>query len=216
MQIICRFINHSDNLRYPKVLSRKYGNVRIMESTIELAIFKKRLSETIAWCNEHIVPEDPVGSLRTKGLRPPGLKLCHRFNIDLHDVVQAIADERASSLQYWLKTHSLPAGLANGHLLICTSAQESIPDGAVTELSKGFYDDDDMPPWDTWLCYLYDDEILSNGKIYRCEYLVSWVPPEFIDLANIGVEKHFLDCMTWATDADTPFTRQLKAAGLLV
>jgi len=183
-----------------------------MESTIELDVFKKRLNETVAWCNKHIVPDDPARSLRSLDLRPPTLRLCPRLNIDLHDVVQAIADERAHWVTVWnLKS----SGVTNGRLLICTSATESIPDGAVTEESKGFYDDDDMPPWDTWLCYLYNEEILSNRKLYRREYLVSWVPPEFIDLANIGVEMHFLGCMTWAKEEDTPFTRQLTTADLL-
>jgi hypothetical protein len=187
-----------------------------MDSAIDIDVFKRRLSETVAWCFKRINPEEPAHCLRSIDLRPPGVLMCPRFNIEIHEIVQAVVDERAHWIHTWHKNFDkFPAGLAGGRLLICSSATESIPDGGVTELSKGFYDEDDMPPWDTWLCYLENDVHSHLGHIYQRQYLVSWVPPQFIELANIGVEGHFLDCMHWATQADTPFTRKLKTAGLL-
>jgi hypothetical protein len=65
--------------------------------------------------------------------------------------------------------------LAGGRLLFCTSATESIPYGHVSAASQGFYDEDDLPPWDTWLYYFEPDkEIIGSG--YQPEYLLSWVP----------------------------------------
>ena len=104
--------------------------------------------------------------------------------------------------------------LAGGRLLFCTSATESIPDGHVSAASQGFYDEDDLPPWDTWLYYIEPDKEIE-GLAYQPEYLVSWVPRAWIDLAQIGVKEHFLDCMRWGEQTDIAFTRQLRYAGLL-
>jgi hypothetical protein len=186
-----------------------------MESTISIECFKKRLAETIVWCSERTNPDDPAYSLRSNDLRPPGLRLCHNLKTELSEVVEPIVDQRAFWINNWRKNNlDLLVGMA-GRLLICTSATESIPDGAVTELSKGFYDEDDMPPWDTWLCYLEEGSAGEGSPSYRTQYLLSWVPAQFVELANIGVETHFMGCMRWALQESTVFTRQLESAGLL-
>lgn len=189
-----------------------------MNTTIKIDIFKKRLAETIAWCSKR-VKDEPTDKLRSSELRPPGWRLNHRLNLQLCDVVEAIVAERAYCVQNWadFREHKTAEGLAGGRLLFCTSATMSIPDGYVTQASNGFYDEDDMPPWDTWLCYWGTERhyAAGNDKRYQIEYLVSWVPASLIELANVGVEKHFMDCMSWAAKENEPFSHQLRFADLM-
>jgi hypothetical protein len=173
------------------------------------------LAETILWCTEHISPNDPALSLRSPILRPPGLRISDSISIGLPEIVNAVARQRATFITNQDRNQMTPArDLAGGRLLFCTSATESIPDGHVSAASQGFYDEDDLPPWDTWLYYI-EPEKESIGKGYQPEYLVSWVPSTWIDLAMIGVKEHFLDCMRWAEQTDIAFTRELREAGLL-
>lgn len=183
-----------------------------------IEIFKSRLAETITWCTTGNSLNDPALSLRSSILRPPSLRLSNRFKIELQNVVNALAEERAQCMRSWNYKEINPAqDLAGGQLLLCTSATESIPDGGVSSSSRGFYDEDDLPPWDTWICYLImnSDDVALPGWQYQKEYLVSWVPEVWVDLAKIGVEEHFLDCMSWASQVEIPFTRQLREAGLI-
>jgi hypothetical protein len=181
--------------------------LKMMQERIGLYIFKKRLAETIAWRSDRAVASNPAHGLRSSALRPPGLRMVARFRSEMHDVVQAVVDERA----FWIHSRHknldlLSSGLANGRLLLCTSAADSTPDDQVMAASEGFYDDNHLPPWDTWLCYLGDK---------KRQYAVSWVPPQLLRLADIGVEEHSLKHMRWAEQEDTHFTRQLKTENLL-
>ena len=182
---------------------------------INIEDFRIRLAEAILWCSGHLSPSDPALSLRSAILRPPGLRVCDSLRIGLQEIVNAVAGQRATLISNQDRNRMKPAcDLAGGRLLICTSATESIPDGHVSAASRGFYDEDDLPPWDTWLYYIQPDkEIIVRS--YQPEYLVSWVPKTWIELATIGVKEHFLDCMRWAEQTDIAFTRQLRDAGLL-
>ncbi len=185
-----------------------------MNATIDIPLFQKRLAQTIAWCSSRIVATEPATYLRSHDLRPPGTWIASRLNYKWDEIVTAIAEERERWLHYPGK---LPVGLANGRLLIASGITEGVGDGAAEAEALGFVDDDDLPAWDTWLCYLREDLPSQSppGHISRYEYIVSWVPPEFIDLAQGAIEVQCVDCLNWAENVDTTFTRQLRAAGLL-
>ncbi|MGA9980778.1 MAG: hypothetical protein WBQ08_19315 [Candidatus Sulfotelmatobacter sp.] len=80
--------------------------------------------------------------------------------------------------------------LAGGRLLL-HAPDDNLCDGAAQCSSKGFFDVDNIPPWDTWVCF--------SGK-----YLVSWVPPRLLELANQGVDTNPEQCILWAPDAGLP------------
>jgi len=62
--------------------------------------------------------------------------------------------------------------LAGGRLLLSGLDDSETPH--VQQVSDGYFDRHQLPPWDTWVAYIYE----ANTN-----YLVSWVPKEFIDLA---------------------------------
>lgn len=58
-------------------------------------------------------------------------------------------------------------------------------DGLTQDMSSGFFDSCDMPPPELWIG-------IENGKV------VSFVPSEYIDIANIGVDACLGGCLEWA------------------
>ena len=71
--------------------------------------------------------------------------------------------------------------LAGGRLLLFVPA-ETLDDGAARYSSKGFFDVHNSPPWDTWIGFID-------------QHVVSWVPPQLIELANAGVEVNPEQCI---------------------
>ncbi|MCA1595581.1 MAG: hypothetical protein LC772_04035 [Chloroflexi bacterium] len=99
-------------------------------------------------------------------------------------------------------------------------------DGASEFFSCGFFDEEDEPPWDTWLWYINEEgptrqQLLDKSgtavwAALDCPYLVSWVPPQFKASASVGVEKgNSMFSLLWLELVDSPFTRRLRNLGIL-
>ena len=75
--------------------------------------------------------------------------------------------------------------------------------GIGEEVSQGFLDGDNIPPWDTWIS-LFDGETTD-------EYLLSWVPGAFVGLVSETLkDKNRVDeTISWWGQYDRPFTRQV-------
>jgi hypothetical protein len=73
-----------------------------------------------------------------------------------------------------------------GRLLVCWPA-ENVSDGASQVGSLGFFDPNDVPPWDTWVHY-------AEGK------LTCWVPEDMISLAQVGLDANMVQCIQWVDD----------------
>ena len=106
-------------------------------------------------------------------------------------IVETLAEKRAEQLRLE-KSHlnESRTSLQGGRLLLL-APDETLCDGAAQYSSKGFFDVDNIPPWDTWVCF------------FR-RYLVSWVPPELLELANVGIEVNPEECIFWAPEAGLP------------
>jgi hypothetical protein len=77
-----------------------------------------------------------------------------------------------------------PVGDPGGRFLLY-SPSENLACGAAAESSNGFFDMNNVPPWDLWLGF-------SDGT------LVSWVPPALIDVASMGIFVNPEECVRWA------------------
>ncbi len=58
----------------------------------------------------------------------------------------------------------------------------------------GFFDVVDEPPWDLWLGYLVE----ASGR----SYLVSWIPPAFVDTAEDGINVNPVACVFWLDELE--------------
>jgi uncharacterized protein (TIGR02996 family) len=179
-----------------------------------LALFSRRLGETMAWCaRKH-------GSLRTPALQPPhifresrpgALRTYPERRRIVHDFVairaRLLAEEGNNP---W----NVTGELAGGKLLLFWPDQSCF-DGAAEAASKGFFDSDNVPAWDTWVWYASVEQTGTVGLNAGWSYLVSWVPPELVELVDWGIRVNPEQCILWATDVDTPLTSRLWEAGLL-
>jgi len=140
-------------------------------------------------------------------------------------LVEDLAEERVRMLtwdeRHWPKRKypiDTANNLAGGRLLLYDPGGQ-LADGAAEAESGEFINLENEPPWDTWVCFIDNRARSGEEKEKQWKpfyyYLVSWVPPDFIKLANAGIRVNPERCILWATKLDTPFTRQLREAGLV-
>jgi hypothetical protein len=84
-----------------------------------------------------------------------------------------------------------------GGRLVVYFPDDDLADGAAEVQSRGFFDTYNAPPWDTWVA------MVEDGPADRPRpYLVSWVPPELVALAQSGIDVNPERCIRWLADAD--------------
>jgi hypothetical protein len=54
----------------------------------------------------------------------------------------------------------------------------------------------------------------TNGEM-EANYLVAWVPPDFVSLASAGVKVNPEECILWLDTMDDEFVRSLRRLKLL-
>ncbi len=214
----------------------------------DMALFRWRLAETIAWCAPRGSLADPIYSLRTPALQPAvfdsvGVTLeelpvgrIPETLAKVQPIVEALARERARQLQLTAAyPHAWAEDLAGGRLLFYDPT-ENLADGAATEVSAGFFGYNNIPAWDTWVCFVYDNtkDVPRSARIYDARHghqgeskmdslhresfrtcLVSWIPPQLVPLVTAGINVNPELCIAWAEDLDIPLTRRLQMEGLL-
>ena len=175
--------------------------------SIDIPMFKQWVAEASAWCLPRASRLDPKGSLRTLPLNSPGdiTTIDHPVR---KKVVQDLFVERATLLALD-NVRTDTETWRGGRLLICYP-ERSVWDGAAEPVSEGFIDEDDMPPWDTW-CY-YGTE----NETHIVPFIVAWVPPEFINLAQKAVDYNPVASIKWAASVSNEFTVALRTEGYLL
>jgi hypothetical protein len=158
----------------------------------------QRLAEAIDWCAPRASSANAKVGLRTPDLAPQPLAGCRR------EVVESVARARHIALR-WPRprdTTSLTGGRLLGY-----APDDHLADCAAESVTGGLFDCDNVPPWDTWVGYIYESE--------RCNYLVAWVPPEFQATASLGIEVNPEECIWWLDGRATELARLLRRRGLL-
>jgi hypothetical protein len=147
--------------------------------TPEYARFQALIHEAAVW---ELCPLEK--QLRSEELRPDDIKW-PRSAQQRRDVVDRLAERRAEKLGN--PAAAAAPGLTRlGGRLLLFNPDLTLSDGCARSETKGFYDDENTPPWDLWLSY-------------EEPHLVCWVPPVLAALAGIGVEVNPEECITWAT-----------------
>jgi hypothetical protein len=152
-----------------RVLRRKYTNSRLWQRGMELY---SRADLTFAPLKDQ---------LRSPAISPNGSVSDAQSQEKRVEVVRSVIAKRAEVLL--LTEH--PTDLNAGKLLLY-SPDENLADGAARYASRGFFDDDNVPPWDTWVAFS-DDTLLT------------WVPPQLLELAQRGIDVNPECCIRWAS-----------------
>lgn len=113
----------------------------------ELARFRHRLGETVAWCSiRH--PSDPLRSLLSATMAP------NPYAADRWSLVDGLCQKRSVLLEkersFFNRKIPPARDLAGGRLLAYLQ-DTNLCDGAAEAASEGFFDVDNVPPWDTWV-----------------------------------------------------------------
>jgi hypothetical protein len=174
--------------------------------TQALEQFKVRLAQTIFWCASRAGQMNPATSLRTAELRPRMLEENRSSAVD----TVAYARELFGGVD--IRNATIPSSLGGGRLLIYFPNHD-LACGAAEQETAGFFDINNVPPWDTWVAYFQDEQ--PNIDSFDTEYLIAWVPSVFVGLANDGIDVNPEQCIQWLSDTSVELARALRAENLL-
>ena len=174
--------------------------------TQTLEQFKVRLAQTIFWCGSRADKANPSTSLRTPELRP---RLLEENRSSAVDTV-IYARELYGGVD--IREATIPRDLGNGRLLIYFPNSD-LACGAAEQETAGFFDINNVPPWDTWVTYFQD--VQQNIDSFDSEYLIAWIPPEFVHLANEGIAVNPEQCILWLSDTSVELSKLLHTERLL-
>jgi len=181
-----------------------------LNNTHDQRMFIKRLTETISWCRDAGLPSQPRTSLRT----------CKPALDDLtsqsHQVFR-VCLERSARLSASGKQNLSPAADLCGGRLLAYFPDDNLCCGTAEAESQGFFDVDNIPPYDTWVWMVRNVRTFAHadgacGEM-DANYLVAWVPPDLIQLANAGVAVNPETCILWLDALDDEFVRSLRRLG---
>lgn len=171
-------------LRREKVLSEP-------DISVSLEPFWASLAQTIAWCLPKVDVASPALCLRSASSRPRTFTTSH-----LNTAAEALRQRYGSPPP--VVTHDL----CGGRLLVYWPDLD-LADGAAEAESRGFFDVNNTPPWDTWVAFVQYPDHPDHS------YLVAWVPPQFIQLADAGIQVIPEECVKWLADADVHIREQV-------
>jgi hypothetical protein len=174
--------------------------------TKALEEFKSRLAQTIFWCAPRADKLNPATSLRTSELRPRMLE--ENRSAAVNTVVYARELYGGADI----RKATIPRDLGGGRLLIYFPNVD-LSCGTAEHQTAGFFDVNNVPPWDTWVTYFQDEQ--QNIDFFDREYLITWIPPDFVDMANEGVAVNPEQCILWLSDTSVELATALRAANLL-
>ena len=183
-------------------------------AAFDLLVFRRQLAETITWSSVRFTPENVKDSLRTIEPAPPAGLLNMPENAR-EDAIQAVIKQRNKNLRHTKQT--LVSNLRVGRLLIL-DLDCSLSDGAATIGSRGFIDEDYFPAWDTWVYYGSERLTFSDKSNMNINYLISWVPPQIVDLVGDAIQSDPAASIDWLSDfnMDFAFLKLLKQSKLLL
>jgi hypothetical protein len=157
--------------------------------------FRKNPSKTDEWRRgmELLIEANPSALvLPNNALRSPALDPGESIGETLPEsvregIVQGVIRKRSRLVaeQGSFDVEKVIRGRA-GRILICVP-EENVADGASQAGSSGFFDPNDVPPWDTWFHY-------SDSALF------CWVPSVLVSLVENGIHANPVDCIHWADE----------------
>ena len=167
--------------------------------------FTKRLFETIAWCVPRVNISDPKYCLRSAQLKPDyEFSLQPDYDVDLWaniHMIRKVVDSRSQLLSSpTTRFREQDIDLAGGRLLI-HFLDESNHNGITAWLTSCYLDNNDTPPWDTWIQAFIPESLAHQSpdsvpSVYA--FLISWVPPQFLKAVDEATEGECVGMLMWA------------------
>ncbi|MBW3543686.1 MAG: hypothetical protein KY476_25830 [Planctomycetes bacterium] len=162
--------------------------------------FRQCLAETLAWCRPRFDAASPADCLRSAELAP-ARNIVHevrRLQEVSYEIGEVIGRRRAL-------LGSVPPifSLPEGDRILAFLPQHSLWHGSSVPVTDGFIDEDEIPPWDSWI--LLVDEVL-----------LSWVPASMVPAVDEAILLNPEESIRWASSLTDSATREMQAEGLIV
>ena len=161
-----------------------------LEAGRTVAKFQRELTKTREWRDaanfaQHIRQflSPRRHSFRTPGLKPDFDFETSQTNKAWEDAVAQTVAKRSTHLSGSL-LRSNAYDFRTGRVLLY-SPEENLACGGAEFSSHGFFDVNNVPPWDLWVAF-------SERT------LVSWIPPQVIETAQLGIDANPEACINWA------------------
>jgi hypothetical protein len=159
------------------------------QETLKRGWLHRKITDTKQWQSAMVLLKqlrDSLGPMDRK-LRSPELKPSFGLDEFGNDALwaRAAAEVVAKRSRLTAETSVRKADTNVGGRLLLYSPSENLACGAAEASSNGFFDANNVPPWDIWVDF-------SEGT------LLSWVPPALVDLAQMGIYVNPEGCIRWA------------------
>jgi hypothetical protein len=89
-----------------------------------------------------------------------------------------------------------------GGRLLAFDPDASLSDGAAAAETRNFFDDDNTPPWDTWVEYIREVPRSPERWVPFEGYLLCWIPAALIDVVERAIYVNPEECLRWASWPD--------------
>ncbi|WP_254330704.1 hypothetical protein [Corallococcus exiguus] len=162
------------------------------------------MDETIRWCAPRATLDAPATCLRTPAFQPRVMVDPDRFNL-----MDRIISSRHHALRGSPPLSPPLSGrdrLQGGRLLVFFP-DDTLSDGVSDQVTRGFFDEHNVPPWDTWVGMFRED---PESDTQSADYLIAWVPPVFLDSVAQGIFVNPEQCIQWLEDSTTMMAQRLK------
>jgi hypothetical protein len=160
-------------------------------------MLKQLLEPCLAWCRKSRSVEESGLRYRSDELRLAASAVfpasCHTtYSNQMADSMLRFRAVRTGLLQPGdISIEQSDYEVRSNRSLLLTDWRKSLFDGALSAETGGFFDDDGMPPWDTWLAILPIEESVERF----C--LLSWIPADEFIGVNCAIELDAAQSLSW-------------------
>ena len=167
-------------------------------AVIESTELVRRVDEVERWCQPRLTSGSDVSTrFRSESLRPSDVTLrgaylrgLSREEITAARVrsVENLVDRRRKLLSASPGSAAAVGARGRGAVL-AFDPEACFFDGVVRAETENFFDENDLPPWDTWIFYGAVDNIDP--------VLLSWIPEPCMSWADRAVAVHMCNAYRW-------------------
>jgi len=158
-----------------------------------------RIAETIGWCRMILRNNGWQPSLRTEHIRP------RLLSDGIDQTVCDVGHSRTWEIGRKVYERDQLTDLMGGRLMVYFP-DANLVDGAAMSASDAFFDEHNIPPWDTWISFFDDKSVIQQSY---SRYLLAYVPAELTDQAARGILANPEECIGWLGDAPLKLCKRI-------
>lgn len=188
--------------------------------------FVQLVRETAQWCALRADPGDPQHSLRSAELATPTLMEIWWQYDDAQDSSALARAKRDTESNARFIQHLSALVQRRRELLAQLDPPEHIAGrllfhdpwatdstGGAARCSQRFFDRDDCPPWDTWICVVWAETDKPVQK--QRPLLIAWIPEALSSTVQAGIKCSTARCTDWVDSPGEPFYNDIPILAAL-